>query len=296
MLKHDNIILNIEQNTIEVQETKYDLDEKSILIQIKHTLIDTGEGIDYFSVLNEVNRNSFYYGYISIGKIIDIGTDVHYCRKGMYVLIPATYQKFVVISEQEKQRLSGTMFYILPDNFKADVIQALFYPLLSVANALIERLLEEGIVRITLVGCHIFGGVLMKLCRLNEIACEVILGTKDVSKSFVNENGGKIAVLSEDLLEDAEKIIVIEALAGLEFIEESDSEKYINVNEFVEKEYGTCIWKDRYIQSSIEEILRNDDIDVSDMIGQHVHAEAAEETYRYICEGKYQGKLLVYDW
>lgn len=296
MLKQDNIVLNLENNVIEVETVRYDRDEKSIFVQVKHTLIDTSEGMDCFSGLNKVNENPFYYGYISIGEVLEAGNNVHYCRKGMQVLIPATYQKFIVISDHEKQRLSRTIFHVLPDSFNADVIQILFYPLLCAANALIEQLKETETVNITLAGCHAFGGILMKLCRLNDISCEVILGTKDVSPFFVEQNGGRTITLSEDLLEKAEKVIILEKLSELKYIKVSDSEKYIHVNNFIEKEYGTSFWRNSYIQTNSEEILKNHDIDVSDMIGQHVHAEAAEETYRYICEDKYQGKLLVYDW
>lgn len=295
MVKKDNIILNLEKNAIEVAETKYDLDENSILVQIRHTLIDTREGMGCFSALNRVNENSFYYGYISIGEIIDIGKNVRYCRKGMNVLIPAVYQKYVVISEQEKQRLNQIIFYVLPDNLGADLVQALFYPLLSVANAIIEHLKEDGTARIILAGCYALGGILIKLCMLNDISCEVLLGTKDVSKLFVEGNGGEITTLS-GLSESREKVIIMETLAGLEYSQQLDNKRYINVNKLIAEEYATCAWMDCYIQSSNDEILRNYDIDVSDMIGQHVHAEAAKETYSDICDGRYQGKLLVYDW
>lgn len=295
MGKQDNIILNLEKNAIEVAETKYDLDENSILVQIRHTLIDTREGMRCFSALNRLNENPFYFGYISIGEVIETGKNVHYCRKGMNVLIPATYQKFVVISKQEKQRLSHIIFYILPDNLDVDLVQALFYPLLSAANAVIEQLKEDGTVRIILAGCYAFGGILIKLCLLNDISCEVLLGTKDVSKLFVEENGGQITTLS-GLSESREKVIIMETLAGLECSEQLEDKRYINVNKLIAEEYATCVWRDCYIQSSNDEILRNYDIDVSDMIGQHVHAEAAKETYSGICEGRYQGKLLVYDW
>lgn len=296
MLKQVNIILNLKQNAIEVKDIEYDLDDNSILVQIRHTLIDTREGMDCFLTLNEVNENSFYYGYMSIGEIIHIGNNVHYCRKGMYILLPAIYQKFIIISEHDKQRLSQTIFHVLPFDLDADVVQALFYPLLGIAIALIEQLQEDGETCVTLLGCHALGGILMKLCNLNNISCEVVLGNKDVNTLFVEENGGKITAFCEELLENEQKVIILERFVELEHIEQSDSEKYINVNEFIEEEYGNCIWNNRYIQSSIEELLENHDIDILDMIGQHVHAESAEENYRDICEGKYQGKLLVYDW
>lgn len=296
MVKQDNIILNLEHNTIEVNPMEYDLDKDSILIQVKHTLIDTRAGMDCFSSLNKINENAFYYGYVSIGEIIDVGADVQYCRKGMCVVLPATYQKFIVISEQQKQSLSNIMFRILPESLNVDVIQTLFYPLLGVANILIEWLQEEEITEITLVGCHALGGVLMKLCQLNEISCKVILGAEDVSKAFVEENGGSVTTFSEESLEDSNTLILLETLDSLEDQEYLQSNEYIDVNMLLEDEYGSGIWKNRYIQSTILEVLENHDIDVSDMIGQHVHAEAAEGTLRDIREGKYQGKVLVYDW
>lgn len=296
MVKEKNIILDLNENVINVIDFDSELEENSIIIQIKHTLIDTGEEMSCFSVLNQVNENPFYFGYISIGKVIAVGENVQYCREGMYVLLPATYEKFLIVSEQEKEQLGKAIFHVLPANLEADVIQSLFYPLLGVADALIEKLQEDGVEAVTLIGCHALGSILLKLCNINGITCNVVLGSRDVSTDFVEENGGMVLEFSEDLLENADKILVLEELQEKVDITQLDSQKYINVNQFLEDEYGDFVWNDRYIQSNIEEMLDYQEVDVSDMIGQHFHAESAQENYQNICENKYLGKLLVYDW
>ncbi|HHV28107.1 MDR/zinc-dependent alcohol dehydrogenase-like family protein [Acetivibrio mesophilus] len=270
-----------------------EIPQNSILFRNLFTLAGTSSTIQAHSNL-ETFTIPGHINYSSVAIVEENGMNCNQLKEGNRVLLTAQYSKFFSFNTMENLR--NNMLCLLPEDM--DMVNALFIPLLCKAISLCN--LRNSISdRVLMLGCDIIGLMMIMLMNLEGIRPVVVLDKCEYKHDLLRKKG------VSDIL-DIHSIHLNQELKKFEtvFVISQPNEEIDELAEYesYDKEIiycsnmntKNCMAHDTRMNAI--ELLENSDIYVKDLIACHVHAEHVNQVFNDICENKYSGKALVYDW
>lgn len=300
-----SIIMDGLKPTIHIQEWGESIPVDGVLIRNLFSLMGTQTDKTLLRILPDALKLPQHPGYVSVGKILAVGSACGHFAPGDVVILPVYYSRYILLAGEQMRNLSQYLLQKLPPN--VDPLRVLFLPIICLSLHISEQISETDEERIALLGGGLVSMVLLKLLYLKNIRPVICIPGHDQCQEWWLENGalevwtGEQAIPSH--LHRAAKAVCL--LSHSEWCKKA-------VQILLAKE-GRCIsalrkadkqggyekrpsWLRRDAIGDALDILNAETLVLTDMIEQHIHAETAAETYQSICAGCYCGKAVVYDW
>jgi len=286
-----------------VQEFENKVEKNGLIIRNLFTLTGTVSDnvLDTGSKLYTIPG---HFGYASVGIINDVGEGYLQFEPGMLVVLSPKYSKYIKVNNVRELNKDESYFNVIPKDL--DKVDATFIPLVSLALTLyqnIENINDKK--RIILLGCNIVGIILLKLLVTYGEVATVILDNDVIKPDLLIESGAESVFnygdsIPQDLINNAGNIFVLSNSPWASNIQNSFLEvnPYCNFVQF-QNNYSinnTCSWRHHDTINLAIELLKEERLNVKDLIGQHVHAESALDTFHSIKKNVFGGKVVVYDW
>lgn len=299
-----SVLMNELEPTVHVQEWAESVPADGVLIRNLFSLMGTQADETLLRFLPDTLKLPQHPGYVSVGKIVTVGAACSRFVPGDVVILPVQYSRYIMLAGEQMRGLSQSLLQKLPPS--VDPVRALFLPLICLSLDIFEQLSEIGGERIVLLGGGLLSAVLLKILYLKNVRSVICIPGHDRYKGWL-ENGALEVWTGEQSIPPhlhryANAICLL-----------SHSEWCKQAIRLLLTEEGRCIsalregseqggyakrpsWLCRDAIGDALDTLDAGELVLTDMIEQHIHAEAMAETYRSICAGCYRGKAIVYDW
>ncbi|MEK4473949.1 hypothetical protein NSQ91_12095 [Paenibacillus sp. FSL R7-0048] len=227
-----------------------------------------------------------HYPYSSVGVVTKAGLGAEH-RVGQALVFSPHYTKDVCVPLH-----SGVDGQIFISN-DLDPVTAAFVPMFCVALNVCEELADEGIKTVELWGMGLLGKLLLRLLEQDEDLSFSVEKKEAKDEIWAGLNSGvwdceerAIVALDSDLLSQVQRHSALKNDPPDQHIQFIDLTR-------------PGILKESITHDRIQEISRRigkQELEVTSLIAQHIHAEHMEQFIRQAAEGFFEGKTVVYDW
>ena len=174
-----------------------------------------------------------------------------------------------------------------------------FIPLICSAISLADEIESLDVEHVVLLGSGLFGAVLVKILKIRGIYVKIIVSENDVKADILKKNGATVTILEEntllnEVIDPEQEVICLDTNICLEL--NRKHKDWMNEISFYKFSDLSEEYKCRGIREEAISLMENDEIDVSDLIAQHVHGEYILDTMSLLEKNFFFGKALIYDW
>jgi hypothetical protein len=278
------------------------LPDDGMIVRNLFSLTGTHPEETFLASLSQTLHLPHHPGYVSLGRVERAGKNCHGFREGDEVLLPAQYSTYTTF---ERTRSAVTTPDLLRKVSSAsDPLCNLFVPLVSLALYQAEHIQDMQCDEVIFVGCGLLGAILLPLlkAKYGDMRICVVKDEIDLKATWLRTHGADEVIAASDLRECQ---IFTECAVCL-FTSASWTHEVLSSHRLKnaaclsmlngEGEPGHWPWLDPDHVEEAASFSRTEFMSFSDVIAQHIHAEAAQQVYEDIVTSRYHGKAIVYDW
>jgi len=306
---YENIALVLDEKErtpcIQLQECTAVITPESVLVRNLFSLQGTLPDDTKLYCLDDPLKLRRHPGYVSVGRIEATGSACVHFSAGDLVLMPVLYSKYCVLQPEQIRALSQKLLKKLPAAI--DPVQALFAPVLSLALYLVRQMTDTRRGPVILLGGGLLGAVLLRVLWSGDIQPIIYLSEDERPTDWWLENGAREVFCDEAQIPaylpgEVRTIFTLEHSAQAERVRSmlmGVQSKHVPALSVHSPSYGVNGSRPWLLHDALGEaieLLCRGEQNFSDLIGQHIHAEALVQAYASICSGEYLGQALVYDW
>ena len=264
-----------------MRKEEFELEDRDVLLKTQFTLV----GTDKCNTVPVVNHYDellpMHKCYYSIAMIEAVGNSVGEYQKGEMVLLNSTMAKY------SKHNIDNNRLYRIKGDMNS--VNMTFLPLVCSALSLCNELEYDDGERVILLGSGLFGAILAKLLVKREKEVIILTKKEDIKKSVLERIGAKVQLIEEGCIGDIKEDDIVICI---------DQDVYEKVNSALNL-YSFDDLKNEYqyadLRGEAMSIL-NEEIEINDLIAQHVHSEFIDNTLKMLSENVFFGKAIIYDW
>ncbi|PJI06524.1 MULTISPECIES: hypothetical protein [Clostridium] len=296
--KYENISIKVKDGIpdcyVELCSRKIMSDE--VLLRNLFTLVGTNTYKLSSNISKEIIPN--HNAYSSVAIVEEVGDDYKNIDIGSVVLISPYMNKYIKLKKLQKLKKECIMFDEISKNI--DLVDATFIPLICKAIDICNDISMSDSKELIVLGCDLLGVIIVRLLKRIDIHPIIIIDNNDIKQEILKKSGAKYIIYKnqyklKSINKNVKNIINLTSEKWAQEIQRNiqnniDQVKYYNCN----SEINRSLSHDNKINAV--SLLASGELNVTDLIGQHVHAEHISDTIKAIRNNDFLGRALVYDW